>query len=105
MFEFKLPDLGEYSVQELRMSVTVDGSPLFKPGIELYRWDDRTWTTLKDPVIGVNVISQPQNYINTDGSIRIRLKIESSAGGYCSYIDLGLKAGKTTAEGGQDVSH
>ena len=102
---FKLPDLGEYSVQELRMSVTVDGSPLFKPEIELYRWDDRTWTTLKDPVIGVNVISQPQNYINTDGSIRIRLKIESSAGGYCSYIDLGLKAGKTTAEGGQDVSH
>jgi len=31
--------------------------------------------------------------------------MESAAGGYCTFIDLGLKAEKTATNGGQDVSH
>ncbi len=60
---------------------------------------------IMDPVIGINVIAQPQDFINSAGAIRIRLTMNSGAGGYCSYIDLGLKAAKTTTNGGQDVSH
>ncbi len=102
---FQVPDLSGYTTQELRLNLAIDGSPLSTPGVELYQWSDQAWTIIKDPVLGVNLIAQPKNYINSDGSIRLRLTMESGAGGYCSYIDLGLKAGKTATQGGQDVSH
>ncbi len=104
-FTFKAPDLSGYAAQELRLNLSVDGPPQSGPGIELYQWADKTWAKLKDPVVGVNVLAQPQNYIDATGSIRIRISLDANMGGFCSYIDLGLKATKTTTNGGQDVSH
>jgi hypothetical protein len=102
---FQLPDLGEYSAQELRLNLSIDGPPQDAPKIELYQWADEAWTEIKDSVIGVNAIAQPQKYINADRSVRVRITMDPNSGGFCSYIDLGLKAVKTTTNGGQDVSH
>jgi hypothetical protein len=104
-FTFQVPDLGEYSLQELRLNLSIDGPPQNTPVIDLYQWADQAWATIKNPVIGVNLIAQPQNYLSSAGEIRVRISYGEFTGGFCSYIDLGFKAGKTGTNGGQDGSH
>ena len=107
-FTFQLPDLGGFTPQELRLNLSVDtqlqnSTKVAK--VELYRWADGAWPEITNPVVGVNAIAEPQKYINAAGEVRVRLTLDANTGGFCTYIDLGLKAGKTSSVGGQDVSH
>jgi hypothetical protein len=107
-FTFQVPDLGEYTPQELRLNLSVD-TPLQNSTnvakVELYQWVDEAWSAITDQVVGMNAIAQPQKYINAAGEVRVRLTMNENTGGFCSYLDLGLKARKTAAKGGQDASH
>lgn len=103
-FKYQLPILNGYRVMELRLLLSGDGPQPDLAGIALYHWAEKTWTMLKDPLMGIQTIEQPERYIDGSRSVRVRLTGNAASKGFCTYIDLGLKAEKTAQSGGPDVS-
>lgn len=104
-FAFQVPALNGYLPQELRLNLAVDGPQEEKPEVAFFNWGEKAWTILKDPITGTNRLDHPQSYISPTGSIQIRVSGTSSFKGFCTYLDLGLKAQKVSNSGGSDASH
>lgn len=103
-FKYQLPSLSSYRVKELRLFLSQDGPQPDMPGIALYNWAVKSWTVIKNPMMGVNTIEQPDAYIDANRTVRVQITGNSVPKGFCTYIDLGLKAEKEAQSGDSNVS-
>jgi hypothetical protein len=57
-FEYRVPEkLSEMQIQSLRLSMWRDNtSPWNMPELSLYDWETETWTIIKEPIQGINVV-------------------------------------------------
>jgi hypothetical protein len=100
-FEYRVPEkLSEMQIQSLRLSMWRDNtSPWNMPEISLYDWDTETWTVIKEPIQGINVVKNAAPFVNGNGMIRVKLVSESDTFG-CIYMDMGIEAEQVSAQGG-----
>lgn len=96
-FQYRLPNLSGYRVSELRLNLTGDGPNPAAPGIALYNWSQKSWTVLKDPVLGNNSIAAPEAFIDAKNTVKIQITGKGNNRGFCTFIDLGMKAEKEGA--------
>jgi hypothetical protein len=92
VFEFQVPEeVGDMQVDELKLGISSDGAGWWQPPeTAVYDWGTETWATLKEPVMGINVISGASGMVSENGQVRVRLSSESNQGG-CLYLELGLE--------------
>ncbi|MBN1140166.1 MAG: hypothetical protein JXM73_26585 [Anaerolineae bacterium] len=92
VFEFQLPPgASEIHIDRLTLSINSDGGWQQPPKTELYNWDENAWYSMKDPVLGNNVIAEPQGLVRKDGMARVRLTVDSPERGGCFYLGLGFE--------------
>jgi hypothetical protein len=93
-FKYQLPAMNGYYFTELRLFLSQDGPQGAAPGIALYDWSRKSWIVVKDPVMGVNTVVQPAAFIDPNHFVRVQVTGNANLNGFCTYIDLGLKAEK-----------
>ncbi len=90
-FEFQLPpEVQDVRLEALKLLIGTDGGWGWLPDTAVYNWNAGTWTELEDPVIGVNVLSEPGSLVSEDGLVHVRLSSQGD-GGSCLYLELGLE--------------
>ncbi len=100
-FEFQLPSgINELEIQSLKLALWRDmGNQWNMPQIGLYDWANNTWMVIEEPIQGTNVIREANPYVNSNGTVRVRLTSESDTFG-CIYLDMGLEAERPAGQGG-----
>jgi hypothetical protein len=92
IFEFQVPDEArDVRVQSLTLAIGSDGGGWWQPPeVAVYAWDEERWLAVNEPIIGINLISDADGLMSSDGLVRIRLGADANQGG-CLYPELGLE--------------
>jgi hypothetical protein len=98
--EYTVPgNLKGFQVDTLKLNIWRDNSNIASsPALFLYNWQDKTWTSIQDPILGTNVIKNAGPYVSDTGIIRVEMSSQGDTFG-CIYLDLGLEAGRSTGQG------
>jgi len=92
VIEFLLPStVEETHVLNLQLMLQSDiiGNT---PTISIYNWETDSWDMLNKSILGLNQISEPQDFINPAGLIRFQISVDDQdfQPGSCIYLGLGL---------------
>lgn len=98
---FSLPkNQMQLSIDTLKLAYWNDsGNQWQTPQMSLYNWQNETWTALKDPIQGTNIVRNADAYVNSDGTVQVQIESPGDNTG-CYYFDLGLEGTITTTKGG-----
>jgi hypothetical protein len=84
------------SFEALQFAIQTDGGVSNPPQVEIYNWIEANWNLLDKPIMGLNMIPEPTDYVSPEGLIRFRLSVENQnfQGGACFYTALGLEGSR-----------
>jgi hypothetical protein len=97
VFEYIVPpELVNSSFEALQFALQTDSGISNPPQVEIYNWIEANWNLLDKPIMGLNMIPGPTDYVSPEGLIRFRLSVENQnfQGGACFYTALGLEGSR-----------
>lgn len=100
-FDFQIPtELVRTPIKQFKLNIWRDsGGDWALPEISFLDWQENTWLSIKQPIIGINIIENPAAFVNESGGVKIRLKSESNMYS-CYFLDLGLDANNAPGKTG-----
>jgi hypothetical protein len=91
--EYLLPDPQSIQYSQLDLRVQADQNPgSLLPVIALYDWDAEKWVKFPEVAAGTNTIEKPGRFIDTNGSVQIKVNYNEKAQmGGCIFLEIGFE--------------
>lgn len=91
VLEYNIPDeVSIASIESLKLGLWSDSGVTGPMNADLYDWAKQSWVGLTGLSTGVNILSDPAPFINSDGVVQVRIGNNSMVS--CVYVLVGLEA-------------
>jgi hypothetical protein len=92
-FEFQVPgDISSDRLNSLKLNLWRDsGGDWALPELSLWDWQAGGWSSVQNPILGINEFREPEALVSENGKIRVRLKNDNNMYA-CYFLDMGLDA-------------